>query len=75
MEEHFLLLENPLFKIFSLLEDERSDWVNPIFDEERSVTSFMLCSQCCWSKHKIFFGILEWGPTPSGTSYIITPWP
>ena len=26
-----LLLENPLLKV--LLEDERSDWVNPIFDE------------------------------------------
>ena len=32
MDEKLLLLENPLLKIL-LLEDERSDWVNPIFDE------------------------------------------
>jgi len=32
MEEQLLLLENSLLKIL-LLEDERSDWVNPIFDE------------------------------------------
>jgi hypothetical protein len=30
MAEQSLLLENPLLKIL-LLEDERSDWVNPIF--------------------------------------------
>jgi hypothetical protein len=35
------------------------------------VASFILCSQCCWSKHQNFFSILEWGPTRSGTSYII----
>jgi hypothetical protein len=71
VEEQFLLLENPLLKIL-LLEDERSDWVNPIFDEKREAwQSFILCSQCCWSKHQNFFSILEWGPTRSGTSYII----
>jgi len=32
MDEQSLLLENFLLKIL-LLEDERSDWVNPIFDE------------------------------------------
>ena len=32
MDEQSLLLENPLLKIL-LLEDERSDWVNPIFYE------------------------------------------
>ena len=32
MDEKSLLLENPLLKIL-LLEDERSDWVNPIFYE------------------------------------------
>jgi hypothetical protein len=32
MDEESLLLENPLLKIL-LLEDERSDWVNPIFYE------------------------------------------
>ena len=30
MEEQLLLLENPLLKVL-LLEDERSDWVNPNF--------------------------------------------
>jgi hypothetical protein len=69
MEEQLLLLENPLLKIL-LLEDERSEWVNPIFDE-RSVASFILWSQCCWSKHQNLFSILAWGPTRSGTSYII----
>jgi len=29
MEEQLLLLENPLLKVLLLLEDERSDWVNP----------------------------------------------
>jgi hypothetical protein len=36
MEEQLLLLENPLLKVL-LLEDERSDWVNPIFDEREKV--------------------------------------
>ena len=36
MDEQSLLLENPLVKIL-LLEDERSDWVNPIFDEREEV--------------------------------------
>jgi len=50
-----LLLENLLLKVLLLLEDERTDWVNRLFDErQRSVASFILCSQCCWSKHKIF---------------------
>jgi len=31
VDEQSLLLENPLLKIL-LLEVERSDWVNPIFD-------------------------------------------
>ena len=30
MEEQLLSLENPLLKIL-VLEDERSDWVNPVF--------------------------------------------
>jgi len=46
MEEQLLLLENSMLKIL-LLEDERSDWVNPIFTKERSVASFILCSHCC----------------------------
>jgi hypothetical protein len=71
MEEQLLLLENPLLKVL-FLEDERSDWVNPIFDErERSVASFILCSECCRRKHKNLLSILAWSPTHSGTSYII----
>jgi len=38
MDEQSLLLENPLLKI--LLEDERSDWVNPIFDEREKCGEF-----------------------------------
>jgi hypothetical protein len=38
MEEQSLLLENALLKI--LLEDERSDWVNPIFDEREKCGEF-----------------------------------
>ena len=39
MDEKTLLLENPLLKIL-LLEDERSDWVNPIFDEREKCGEF-----------------------------------
>ena len=41
MEEQLLLLllENPLLKVL-LLKDERSDWVNPIFDEKEKFGEF-----------------------------------
>jgi hypothetical protein len=39
MDEQSLLLENPLLKIL-LLEDERSDWVNPVFDEREKCGEF-----------------------------------
>ena len=39
MEEQLLLLENPLLKVL-LLEDERSDWVTPIFDESEKCGEF-----------------------------------
>jgi hypothetical protein len=39
MEEQSLLLETPLLKIL-LWEDERSDWVNPIFDEREKCGEF-----------------------------------
>ena len=39
MEEQLLLLENPLLKIL-LLEDERSDWMNPIFDKREQYGEF-----------------------------------
>jgi len=39
MDEQLLLLENPLLKIL-LLEDERSDWVNPIFYKREKCGEF-----------------------------------
>jgi hypothetical protein len=48
MEEQLLLLENPLLKI---LQDERSDWVNQIFDERDKCGEFHTLFQCYWSKH------------------------
>ena len=39
MEAQLLLLENPLLKIL-LLEEERSDWVNPIFEEREKCDEF-----------------------------------
>ena len=67
-----LLLENSLLKLL-LLEDEESDWVNPIFDEREKCGEFhtlfpMLLEQ---AQRFFFFSILERGPTHSGTSYII----
>ena len=40
MEEQLLLLENPLLKVLLLLEDERSDWVNPNFYEREKCGEF-----------------------------------
>jgi hypothetical protein len=39
MDDQSLLLENPLLKIL-LLEDERSEWVNPVFDEREKCGEF-----------------------------------
>jgi len=52
MEEQLLLLENPFLKVL-LLEDERSDWVNQIFDERGK------CGEFHTLFPKIFFSILE----------------
>jgi len=38
-EEQLLLLENPLL-LMLLLEDERSDWTKPIFDEREKCDEF-----------------------------------
>jgi len=62
MEEQLLLLENPLLKV-SLLEDERSDWVNPISDEKEKCGEFQnFVPNAAGASTKIFFSILEWGP-------------
>jgi phenylalanyl-tRNA synthetase beta subunit len=68
MEEQLLLLENPLLKV--LLEDDRSDWVNPIFDEREKCCEFQSLFPMLLEQAQIFFS-LEWGQTHSGTSYII----
>ena len=47
-EQLLLLLENPLLKVL-LLEDERSDWVSPIFDE----------TEKCGKSHTLFPMLLE----------------
>jgi hypothetical protein len=39
MDEKLLLLETPLLKIL-LLEDERSDWLNPIFYKREKCGEF-----------------------------------
>jgi hypothetical protein len=39
IDKQLLLLENPLLKIL-LLEDKRSDWVKPIFDEREKYGEF-----------------------------------
>jgi hypothetical protein len=50
--EQSLLLEKPLLKIL-LLEDERSDWVNPVFDEREN----------CGEFHTLFPMLLEQAST------------
>ena len=71
MEEQLLLLEKPLLKVL-LLEGERSDWVNPIFDEREKCGEFQtLFPMLLEQAQNLFFSILEWGQTHSGTSYII----
>ena len=67
MEEQ-LLLQNPLLKIL-LLEDETSDWVNPIFDEREQCGEFHTLFPMLLEQAQFFVSsILEWGPTRSGTS-------
>jgi hypothetical protein len=52
MDEQLLLLENPLLKIL-LLEDEKCDWVNPIFDKREK----------CGEIHTLFPMLLEQAST------------
>jgi len=71
MEEQLLLLENRLLKVL-LLEDERSDWVNPVFDEREKCGEFQtLFPMLLQQAQKFFSSILECGQTHSGTAYII----
>ena len=58
MEEQLLLLENPLLKVL-LLEDERSDWVIPIFVEREKCGEFQTLFPMLLGQTQKFFGILE----------------
>jgi hypothetical protein len=61
MEEQVLLLENPLMKIL-LLEDERSDWVNPIFDEREKCGEFHTLFPKLLEQAQTFFQYFRMGP-------------
>jgi hypothetical protein len=54
MDEQSLLLENHLLKIL-LFEDERSDWVNPIFDEREECGEFHTLFPMLPEQASIFF--------------------
>jgi len=61
MEEQLLLLENPLLKIL-LLEDKRSDWVNPIFDEREKCGEFHTSFPVLLEQALKFFQYIRMGP-------------
>jgi hypothetical protein len=61
MEEQLLLLENPLLKAL-LLEDERSDWVNPIFDEREKCGEFKTLFPMLLEQTQNFFQYFRMGP-------------
>ena len=61
MEEHLLLLENPLLKIL-ILEDERSDWVNPNFYEREKCGEFHTLFPMLLEQTLNFFQYLRTGP-------------
>ena len=61
MEEQLLLLENPLLKVL-LLEDERSDWVNPIFDEREKCCKFQTLFPMLLEQAQQFFQYFRMGP-------------
>jgi hypothetical protein len=54
MEEQLSLLENPLLKAL-LLEDARSYWVNPIFDEREKCCEFQTLFPMLLEQAQIFF--------------------
>ena len=56
MDEQLLLLENPLLKVL-LLEDERSDWVNPIFDERENCGEFQTLFPMLLEEAQNFFSV------------------
>jgi hypothetical protein len=60
MDEESLLLENPLLKIL-LLEDERSDWVNPIFYEREKCGEFHTLFPMLLEQARKFFEYFRMG--------------
>jgi hypothetical protein len=61
MEEQLLLLENPLLKIL-ISDDERSDWVNPIFDEREKCGEFHTLFPMLLEQALTFFQYFRMGP-------------
>ena len=61
MEEQLLLLETPLLKVL-LLEDERSDWVNPTFDEREKCGGFQTLFPMLLEQAQTFFLYFRMGP-------------
>jgi hypothetical protein len=55
-EEQLLLLENALLKVL-LLEDERSDWVKPIFDEREKCGEFQTLFPMLLEQTQKFFSV------------------
>ena len=62
MEEQVLFLENPLLKVLLLLfEEERSDWVNPIFDEREKCGEFHTLFRMLLEQAQKFFSVFQNG--------------
>ena len=57
MEEQLSLLENPLLKVLLLLENERSDWVNQIFDEREKCGEFHTLFPMLLEQAQQFFSV------------------
>jgi len=56
MEEQLLLLQDSLLKIL-LLEDERSDWVNSIFEEREKCGEFHTLFPMLLEQAQTFFSL------------------
>ena len=62
MEEQLLLLETPFVESVIVRGREKRLGDPQFLTKEKSVASFKICSQCCWSKHKNFFQYFRMGP-------------
>jgi len=61
MEKQLSMLEAPLLTML-LLEDERSDWVNPIFDEREKCGELHTLFPMLLEQALIFFQYFRMGP-------------